>query len=581
MRFPALFTRACAAVALLGLVAACGDDDDPTAPTIDPPLGLQVTATGSGSVRIAFNGRAIDDSYTLERAEGAGTFASIQTINAPATDGVVTYDDNGLSVQTQYRYRVKATRGSASSDYSGEQSVTTLAAGTFARTITGDITTNTTWYRDTTYTLSGFIHVANGATLTIQAGTTIKGDYNTVGSSLFVLRGAKIMAIGTAALPIVFTSAQPVGQRRPGDWGGLIIIGNGVLSRTGVTIALEGSGTDVGTTPGTNYTVTYSGGTVNTDNSGELRYVRVEYAGYAPTQNAELNSFSFAAVGSGTKLSFLQAMAGLDDSFEFWGGAVDATNLVSYEAGDDHYDMSEGFQGRLQHLIALQTTVLTQRTGAGSPASDPQGIENDGCEGSGCTNGRNTTPYTYPVVANFTLIGTNDAATSGTSGGVGMMLRRGTGGFYVNGIVARWPRGVSSIRDTETYARAGSTATPDLATADLAVKNVLVGETTLAFQTGTGQNAFDMAGNAIVLDAAANSTALFTTFPATITTTTTASAFDWTPANGSAPATGGLATFSGKLATAAGTAVTATAYRGAAAPGGPKWWQGWTVYSRQ
>jgi hypothetical protein len=102
--------------------------------------------------------------------------------------------------------------------------------------------------------------------------------------------------------------------------------------------------------------------------------VRVEYAGYAPSINNELNSFSFAAVGSGTKLSFLQAMAGLDDSFEFWGGAVDATNLVSYEAGDDHFDMSEGFQGRLQYLIALQTTRLTPRTLAGSPSSDPQGI---------------------------------------------------------------------------------------------------------------------------------------------------------------------------------------------------------------
>jgi hypothetical protein len=135
--------------------------------------------------------------------------------------------------------------------------------------ITGDITTSTTWHRDTTYTLNGFIHVANGATLTIEAGTTIKGDFNTSvrrSSSC----GAKIMAIGTAALPIVFTSSQPVGQRKPGDWGGLILIGNGVLSRTGVTISLEGSGTDVGTAPGTNYDVTYSGGTVNTDNSGEF-----------------------------------------------------------------------------------------------------------------------------------------------------------------------------------------------------------------------------------------------------------------------------------------------------------------------
>jgi hypothetical protein len=581
MRFFSPLTTRVLALALIGL-AACGDDDDPTAPTVDPPLGLQVSATGSSATRITFNGRALDDSYTIERAEGgAGTFASITTIPAPNTDGAVTYDDTGLSPQTQYRYRVKATRGTASSSYTSEQTTTTLALGAFTRTVTGDITTNTTWHRDTTYVLSGFVHVANGATLTIESGTTIKGDYNTAGSSLFVLRGAKIMAVGTAALPIVFTSSQSAGQRKPGDWGGLVIVGNGVLSRTGVTIQLEGSGTEVGTSPGTNYSVSYSGGTTNTDNSGELRYVRVEYAGFAPTLNAELNSFSFAAVGSGTKLSFLQSMAGLDDSFEFWGGAVDATNLVSYEAGDDHFDMSEGFQGRLQYLIALQSTQLTPRPGGlGTFASDPQGIENDGCEGSGCTNGRNTTPYTYPVVANFTLIGTNSTTTSGSSGGVGVMLRRGTGGFYVNGLVSRWPRGAISIRDTETYARAGSAATQDLATVDLAVKNVLIAESALAFQTGTGQNALDLTSNNIVQDATLT-TAIFTAFPTSITATTTAAAFDWTPAASSPAASGGLATFTGKLQTAAGAAVTATAYRGAAAPGGPKWWTGWTVYNQQ
>jgi hypothetical protein len=162
-----------------------------------------------------------------------------------------------------------------------------------------------------------------------------------------------------------------------------------------------------------------------------------------------------------------------------------------------------------------------------------------------------------------------------------MMLRRGTGGFYVNGIVDRWPRGAVSIRDPETYARAANTGTPDLAATDLAVRNVLITETTLAFQTGTGQNSFDMAGNSIVLDAAATATSLLTAFPATIGTTTTAAAFDWTPTAASAAATGGLATFTGKLAAAAGTAVTATAYRGAAAPGGPKWWQGWTIYAQQ
>jgi hypothetical protein len=161
-----------------------------------------------------------------------------------------------------------------------------------------------------------------------------------------------------------------------------------------------------------------------------------------------------------------------------------------------------------------------------------------------------------------------------------MMLRRGTGGFYVNGAVARWPRAAISIRDTETFLRAGSVATPDLVSADLAVRNVLIAESPTAFQTGTGQNAFDLTANNIVQDATL-ATALFAAFPASFTTTTTAAAIDWSPAASSPLATGGLNAFTGKLQTAAGSTVSATAYRGAAAPGGAKWWSGWTIYAQQ
>lgn len=580
MKLPFRLTVSLVALSALAL-GACSDDDPVAPEPPDPPLGLSVQGLNSSTVRITFNGRAADDSYTIERApSGSSTYTALTTLDAPTADGPLSYDDTGLTPETQYSYRVSATRGTLVSTFTSSVTGATTATGLNPKTITGDITTNTTWYRDTLYTISGFVHVANGATLTIEAGTRIVGDFNTLGSSLFILRGAKINAVGTAALPIVFTSSRPVGQRQPGDWGGLVIVGNGVLSRTGVDIQIEGTGTAAGNTPGTNYSVLYSGGNTNTDNSGELKYLRVEFAGYAPAANFELNSFSFAAVGSGTRLSYLQSMAGLDDSFEWWGGAADASFLVSYESGDDHYDMSEGYQGRIQNVIALQTARLTPRTGAGSPSSDPQGIENDGCKGSGCTNGRNTTPYTYPVVANFTLVGTGDSATSGSSGGVGVVLRRGTAGYYVNGLVARWPRGAVSVRDAETYTRAGDTPIQNLTTADLAVKNVLMVAPLVTFQSGAGVNALDMVGNAITTDAG-NLAAHLTAFPATVTTTTTAAAFDWTPAGTSAAATGGLAAFSGKLATAAGTVVTGTAYRGAVNPAGPKWFQGWTVYTQQ
>ena len=447
-----------------------------------------------------------------------------------------------------------------------------------AADITQDITTSRTLYKDTTYTLKGFIHVANGATLTIQAGTTIKGDYNTVGSSLFVLRGAKIIAQGTESAPIVFTSSQPVGSRKPGDWGGLILVGNAIGSR-GV-VQVEGTGTSTGSTSGTNYAVNYGEGSTQSDNSGILQYVRVEFAGYAPATDQELNAFTFATVGSGTKISYLQALGGLDDSYEFFGGALDGDHLVAYETGDDMFDMSEGFQGRLQFLIGYNSQQLTPRTGAGSLATDLEGIENDGCNGSGCTNAFNQQPFTIPLIANFTLVGCGSQSCTGPGGGFGMMLRRGTGGYYVNGILTRFPAGGVSLRDNDTYARAGSVAIPDLTTTNLAVRNVYFAENGGSmFQTGTGQNSFDATGNNLVAGTATG-TALFTAIPATGTAPTSASQLDWTPVASSPITTGGLATFTGKILAMGGTAYLGTSYLGAAAPGGTKWWLNWTTYAR-
>lgn len=571
------------AVAMFALyAAACSDSNTgPSAP--DPIVGLSTNAKGSSSIQLLFNSRAGDTSYDIERAEGpAGAFAQITNIPALAAPGTISYTDAGLKVNTTYRYHVITNRSGLKSIPSGEASATTLTFGNASADITTDITASRTLYADTVYTLKGFIHVANGATLTIEAGTTIKGDYVTVGSSLWILRGAKIQAVGTADAPIVFTSSRPVGQRQPGDWGGLIIIGNAIDNRSG-SLEVEGSGVDgTAIVGGKNYQVLYSGGSVATDNSGTLSYVRVEFAGYAPALNAELNSFTFAAVGSGTRASYLQSMGGLDDSFEFFGGGFDIDHLVAYETGDDMFDMSEGFVGRLSFLIGFNSVQLTPRTGAGFFATDLQGIENDGCNGSGCDLGFNQAPFTVPLVTNFTLVGCGDVACVGSGGGYGIMLRRGTGGYYVNGIIARFPRGGVSLRDAETFARAGSVSVPDVATADLVVKNIYFTEAgNSIFQAGGGstvQNSLDLAGNTL----ASGSTAIsqFTAVPAQGAIPANAAAFDWTPPGTAAIATGGLATFTGKPGTKGGTAVTGTSYLGAAAPGGAKWWAGWTVYSR-
>jgi hypothetical protein len=242
--------------------------------------------------------------------------------------------------------------------------------------------------------------------------------------------------------------------------------------------------------------------------------------------------------------------------------------------------MSEGWQGRMQYLIGMNTVQLVPRTGGGFYSVDVEGIENDGCNGTGCDLGFNSAPFTIPLVANFTLIGCGQQSCMGASGGHGMMLRRGTGGYYVNGVLARWSADGISIRDAATYDRAGATKTPS-ATADLQIRNIVFAETNnLAFQAPSAtQFDLDMTANNLTLSTA-TAASLFTAIPAVGAAPTSIAAFDFTPVAGSAIATGGLATFTGAVLAKAGTVVTPTAYIGAVAPGGTKWWQGWTNYAR-
>jgi hypothetical protein len=574
---PTLRSLSAVLAAATFVVTGCSESTGPSAPL--PVLGLSASAVNSSTIRVTFSGRS-GESYEVERASGAaGTFAVVKTVATLTADGTQNVDDTGLTVTTLYRYRVTSIKGTQRSTATSEVSATTLAFGSASADLTTDITANRTLYADTAYTLKGFIHVANGAVLTIQPGTIIKGDFATLGSSLIIMRGARIEAVGTAAAPIVFTSSRAAGSRQPGDWGGLLIIGNAVINRSG-TVNVEGTGTDGATVVGgRNYTVAYSGGTTDTDNSGTLAYVRVEFAGYAPLQDQEFNSFTFCGVGSGTRVSYLESLAGLDDSFEWFGGTMDASYLVAFETADDVLDMSEGYRGRIQFVIAMATTQLVPRTGAGNYATDLEGIENDGCNGTGCTSGFDSTPLTVPLVANVTIIGCGQSSCVGAGGGYGMMLRRGTGGYYVNSVFARWPTAGISLRDVATYTRAGSTATP-ANTADLQVRNILIAESPLAFQAVSAtQNALDLAANNITMTTS-TAAQIFTTVPAVGSAPANIAAFDFMPVTGGPAASGGMATFTGAIATKAGTVVTGTSYLGAVAPGGTRWWQGWTNYAR-
>ncbi|MEO8480286.1 MAG: fibronectin type III domain-containing protein [Gemmatimonadota bacterium] len=547
-------------VALLSgvvLVGACSDNGTgPTTPTNPAPTGLTAAANGTTAINVSWTAPTTTATqFVLQRAEGAaGSFAEI---NRPA-GASTSYADAGLTAATMYRYRLAAVRDGATSSFSSEATATTdTPQGSGEVMITTDITTNTMWTSDKVYRLVGFRKVANGATLTIQAGTKIVGDYDVLGSSLFVLRGARIRAMGTAAAPVVFTSAQPVGTRLAGDWGGLIMVGNGIINRSG-TVDIEGTGTSAD-----NPLIAYSGGDNNFDSSGELHYVRVEYAGFGPAPDAELNSFTFGAVGSQTQLDHLQAHNGLDDAFEFFGGAANMSYVVATEKQDDGLDLSEGYRGTIQYALVYQSKVVTLRPTAGNVASDPQGVENDGCNGSGCDIGRNSTPLTIPVIANATIVMAGPGVLP-SGGNFGMMLRRGTGGHYVNIAIARTSAGVV-YRDAETVNR--------FTEGVFSLKGIYVGDSPLAFKAG--EQIYTGPATDVVLSTATTVTQMFTKFSAN---PSSMSDLDFRPAPGSPLATGGFTSWTGDLATR-GAALDKTTYIGAFAPGGADWTLGWTEYS--
>jgi hypothetical protein len=195
------------------------------------------------------------------------------------------------------------------------------------------------------YNLRGAVSVKDGATLTIEPGTTftVSAEDQEAGINLlFVEQGGRIVADGTASQPIVFTSENKNAEGGDGDWGGIGIHGKARMNAPGGTSLSE-----AGQLP--------YGGQDDTDDSGILRYVRVEYAGQASSDGQfEFNAFSFFAVGSGTVLENLEAFEGADDGFEFYGGTVSATNLSAVGMEDDSIDWDEGYRGSLKNVVVYQ-----------------------------------------------------------------------------------------------------------------------------------------------------------------------------------------------------------------------------------
>jgi len=438
-----------------------------------------------------------------------------------------------------------------------------------------EVAANTTWTANNVYLLRGFVYVRSGAVLTIEPGTIIKGGSpaldpsgGNLGGTLVVQPGARIEARGTAQRPIVFTSNAAVGQRKYGDWGGLVLIGRAPTNRPAAT-PFEGG-----------IAGTYGAFNTPNDNSGTLQYVRIEFPGIALTTsaNSEINGLTMYGVGSGTTISHVQVSYSGDDSYEWFGGSVNMKYLVAFRGFDDDFDTDHGYVGRVQFGVSLRDPNVADQSASCAFESDNfDPGENTAAQGSLSPN--NGLPLTQPIFANFSAFAfqstPNGSPTTGGSGPyrAAMHLRRNTAISIYNSVFSGWPEGLR-LEGTATGTLA-NTQSGALDLQGIAFANVQ--STTLAVR-GAGNITNDQAiafyntpAKRNVIVASSDVAALLNAQSFNLT----APAF--LPPTGSALLVAGNAATGGKLAD---PFFTAAPYRGAFS-GTDNWLAGWTNFDPQ
>ncbi|WP_310590325.1 cell shape-determining protein MreB [Dyadobacter sp. NIV53] len=316
----------------------------------------------------------------------------------------------------------------------------------------GEIAASETWTKNNIYLLKGFVYVKSGAVLTIEPGTIIKGGGIALdptgagkGGTLIINAGAQIKAIGTATEPIVFTSNAAPGARGYGDWGGIVIFGKAPHNQIASTPAEGGIAGLLGAD------------NIAADNSGNLQYVRIEFPGIALLAGSEINGLTLYAVGSGTTIDHVQVSYSGDDSYEWFGGTVNAKYLVAFRGYDDDWDTDWGFTGKVQYALSLRDPLFADQSGS-------NGFESDNFKGTGepATAPNNGLPFTAPVfanVSNFAFSGTPSSAAASGSGPYqsAMHLRRNTDITILNSVFAGYPEGLRlDGANTLAHATAGT-----------------------------------------------------------------------------------------------------------------------------
>ncbi|AZA99665.1 hypothetical protein EG359_08585 [Chryseobacterium joostei] len=423
--------------------------------------------------------------------------------------------------------------------------------------LSGKITSSLTLKANKIYKLRGLVYVTNGATLTIEPGTKIVGEADKNGA-LIITKGSKIMAEGTAANPIIFTSEKPSPKR--GDWAGVVILGNAP------TNASFGGVNGVGEIEGginNSEGLGLYGGTNAADNSGILKYVRIEYAGYAFLPDKEVNGLTFGGVGNGTTVDYVEVAYANDDSFEWFGGTVNCSHLISYKGLDDDFDTDNGFSGNVQFGIAVRDPQVADVSGSNAFESD-----ND-------ANGSPLTPQTSATFSNMTIIGPINSSSPGSINSLfqnALQIRRNSSISVFNSVFTGFPVGLF------IDATKGTPTDNNIVGNKLFFENNIIAGSTTPLKFGASTSTptsytlndlttwFNAKGNTILASTAdvklAGAWAPAGTTP------------NFTPAAGSPLLTGGTFT-NPKVA----TWFTQVTYRGAVKDANDTWYAGWTNFN--
>ena len=459
----------------------------------------------------------------------------------------------------------------------GEKEIIVINGGggsTTGQTITlqGRISADTLLRKENTYILKGLVYMVGNKTMTIQAGTTIKGSFSgTDVAALIITRGSKINAIGTPDAPIVFTSSAPNPQS--GDWGGIVICGKAAINTSfnginglyqvegGVDNAngdgLAGSGDATTPTP------------VNDDNSGTLSYVRIEYAGYAFQPDKEVNSLTMACVGSGTTIDHVQTTYAKDDAFEWFGGTVNARYLIAYKTQDDDFDTDNGFSGKIQFGLIIRDSAIAD-------ISTSEAFESDNNSG-----GTTASPKTSAIFSNITAIGPRQTLNNvgNTLFRAGAQIRRNSSISLYNSIIMGWPQGI--LIDGTT----GTSTALNIEDSSLRLRNVTLAGNTINVK-------FSGVGGATINSDATLTTWFTNSFYNNDVLTNTSDAKLIQPFNYNAPDPTPFAGSNGNQKILNGGGFTdakftgdtffdkTVTFRGGIAPAGEKstWWKGWSKF---